>query len=56
MSDSELLSPAEAARLLGVTTKTLGRWVHIGKITAVVTPGGHRRYRREDVERLAVAA
>jgi len=49
----ELLSPGEAARLLGVDTSTLRRWAEAGKITARVTEGGHRRFRRADVEALA---
>lgn len=50
---SALLTPAEAARLIGVNTKTLGRWAHEGELTAVVTPGGHRRYLDKQVMALA---
>lgn len=49
-----LLTPREAAHLLGVDTKTVGRWARDGLIvSAVWTVGGHRRYRRRDVEYLA---
>lgn len=46
----ELLWIGEAAGLLGVSTETIRNWTNAGKLAAVVTPGGHRRYRREDVE------
>lgn len=45
-----LLTIGEAAVLLGVTPQTIRNWTTAGKLAAVVTPGGHRRYRREDVE------
>jgi excisionase family DNA binding protein len=52
-SDSDfddLLTPREAAALLGVRTTTVARWAREGLLKpAVHTPGGHRRYRRGDV-------
>ena len=50
MSDSELLSPGEAAERLGVTVKTLRRWVDLGHLAPVRTPGGHYRYRSDEIE------
>ncbi|MFB4318128.1 recombinase family protein [Actinomadura sp. 21ATH] len=44
--------PKEAAALLGVSPKTLDRWEQAGRLTAVRTAGGHRRYPVEDVHRL----
>ena len=41
--------------MLGVTDQTLRRWVDLGHLAAVRTPGGHRRYRRSDVEALTAA-
>jgi len=49
----DFLAPGEAARLLGVDTSTLRRWADDGKIIARITEGGHRRFRRADVESLA---
>lgn len=47
--DSDLLRPVHASRLAGVTTDTLAAWVASGKLAAVFTPGGQRRYRRADI-------
>ena len=38
------VSPKEASVMFGVCTKTLARWDSEGKIRAIRTPGGHRRY------------
>jgi excisionase family DNA binding protein len=53
MDDSEHLTPAEAARRLGVSTWTLNRWERDGKIAAYRTPGGQRRFLAADIEALA---
>lgn len=45
----ELLRPAAAATLVGRDVRTLGRWSSSGRLAAVTTRGGHRRYRREDL-------
>lgn len=48
--DSEaLLTPAEVAALFRVDPKTVTRWATAGKISAVRTLGGHRRYRETEV-------
>jgi excisionase family DNA binding protein len=47
------LRAAQAADLLHVSPKTVSRWARDGKLAHVVTLGGHRRYRREDIELLA---
>jgi excisionase family DNA binding protein len=52
-SDPEvLLTPAEVAKLFRVDPKTVTRWAKAGKLTAIRTLGGHRRYRRSEVESL----
>jgi excisionase family DNA binding protein len=48
-----LLTPSEAAALLGVDPQTLSRWAHAGRLAAVRTPGGHRRYLEHDVRLLS---
>lgn len=49
---NELLSSGEVAELFGVHSKTVARWADDGKIKVLRTLGGHRRFRREDVEEL----
>lgn len=52
-SDSEvLLSPAEVAAIFRVDPKTVTRWAKSGKLTAIRTLGGHRRYRKSEVQTL----
>jgi excisionase family DNA binding protein len=47
--NDDLLTPREAAALLGVRTTTLARWAREGRLTPLRTPGGHRRYPRSAV-------
>jgi len=47
-----LLTPAEVAKLFRVDPKTVTRWAKAGKLTAIRTLGGHRRYRRSEVHLL----
>lgn len=48
----ELLTPGQVAELFGVDPKTVTRWATAGKLSALRTLGGHRRYRRSEVERV----
>ena len=48
----ELLTPGEVARLFGVDPKTVSRWADNGKLGALRTLGGHRRYRAQEVHQL----
>lgn len=47
-----LLTPGEVAQLFGVDPKTVARWSDAGKLDALRTLGGHRRYRLSEVEAL----
>jgi excisionase family DNA binding protein len=44
------LSLSEAAQFLGVHAATLRRWANAGAIPYLLTPGGHRRFARQDLE------
>ena len=44
--------PKQAARLFGVSPRTVTRWAVLGRLPCVTTLGGHRRYREADVRRL----
>ena len=54
MADSTdaLLTPSEVAKMFRVNPKTVTRWARAGKITAVRTLGGHRRFRASEVRRV----
>ncbi|MHB1004126.1 MAG: helix-turn-helix domain-containing protein [Chloroflexota bacterium] len=45
------LTLEQASRRLGIHPTTLRRWVSQGDIGVFLTPGGHRRFRIEDIER-----
>ena len=47
-----LLTQAEVAKLFRVDPKTVTRWAKAGKLTAIRTLGGHRRYRQSEVQNL----
>jgi excisionase family DNA binding protein len=49
---SDLISPQKAAKLIGVLPNTLRNWEEEGKITAIKTIGGHRRYKLNEINRL----
>src|ERR1700716_3907003 len=48
--DSEWLTLGQAARFLGVAQSTIRKWSDTGRLPAFYTPGGHRRYRRSDLD------
>lgn len=54
--DGALLLPSEVAALFRVDPKTVTRWAVQGRVTALVTPGGRRRFRSEDVRALLQAS
>lgn|GEM_PF-2438273 len=49
VESESLLTPAEVASLFRVDPKTVTRWARSGKLSAVRTLGGHRRYRESEV-------
>ncbi|HEY81647.1 MAG TPA: helix-turn-helix domain-containing protein [Anaerolineae bacterium] len=50
------LTLSAASKLLGVHPATLRQWADAGKIPSFRTPGGHRRFRAEDLRRFLVQA
>ena len=51
MNDHDLLTPAEVAVMFRVNPKTVTRWARAGKISAVRTLGGHRRFHGAEIRR-----
>jgi excisionase family DNA binding protein len=49
---NKIITPKKAAEMLGVSTTTLRNWESAGKLMAIKTLGGHRRYRFEDIKKL----
>jgi excisionase family DNA binding protein len=54
--NARLLTPAEVAAMFRVDPKTVTRWARDGRLTAVRTLGGHRRYVESEVLALLRAA
>jgi excisionase family DNA binding protein len=47
---SEWLTLGQAARYLGVAQSTLRKWCDARRVSAFKTPGGHRRFRKSDLD------
>ena len=51
-SDPEqLLTPSEVAAMFRVNPKTVTRWARAGKISAIRTLGGHRRFKASEIQK-----
>lgn len=48
-AEGGLLTPGEVAGLFRVDPKTVTRWAKAGKLTAIRTLGGHRRFPADQV-------
>ena len=47
----EWLTLGQAAKYIGVAQSTMRKWSDVGRVSAFYTPGGHRRYRRADLDK-----
>ncbi len=52
-SDKRYLSRLDVATLFEVSPHTVYRWTREGRLPYVLTPGGRRRYPREEIQHLA---
>jgi molybdopterin-binding protein len=50
---NEVVTPATAARELGVSYSTLKQWIYRRRIRSRRTPGGHHRIPRSEIVRLS---
>jgi excisionase family DNA binding protein len=48
---ADWLTLGQAAKYLGVAQSTIRKWSDSGRLPAFYTPGGHRRFRRGDLDR-----
>jgi excisionase family DNA binding protein len=48
--ENDWLTLGQAAKFLGVAQSTIRKWSDVGRVPAFYTPGGHRRYKRHDLE------
>ncbi len=49
-SEPDWLTLGQAAKYLGIAQSTIRKWSDQGRLHAFYTPGGHRRYRRGDLD------
>jgi excisionase family DNA binding protein len=49
-AETEWMTLGQAAKYLGVAQSTIRKWSDLGRVPAFYTPGGHRRYRRTDLD------
>src|SRR5256886_58909 len=48
--ESDWLTLGQAAKFLGVAQSTIRKWSDLGRVPTFYTPGGHRRYKRRDLD------
>ncbi|MCK4882898.1 MAG: helix-turn-helix domain-containing protein [Candidatus Omnitrophica bacterium] len=47
--DEVFLTATQASEFLNVSVSTLKKYVHQGKIKTLKTPGGHHRFKKDDL-------
>ena len=52
MEYQTLLTINDVARIFQVSKQAIRHWTNSGRLACVRTPGGHRRFRRSDIERI----
>ena len=52
MKSTELFSPRQAARMLGVSYPTIKQWIYKGRLRTRKTPGGHHRIPAAELDKL----
>lgn len=54
-AEGTYLTAGQAARILGVSPKTVNRWANDGRIPCLVTLGGHRRFHADVIATVAAS-
>jgi molybdopterin-binding protein len=52
MKDTQLFSPRDAARMLGVSYPTIKQWIYKKRLRTHKTPGGHHRIPATELDKL----
>ena len=52
LTPARLLTQGEVALMFRVDPKTVSRWASSGRVGSIRTPGGHRRFRESEINRL----
>lgn len=52
--NKEFYTIPQAAKICGVDRTTMWNWVKSGNVEAMVTPGGHHRILRQEIEKLLI--
>lgn len=52
MTESNFLKPKEAAKILGITTRTLINWSNEGILGSFKTLKGHRRFYKDEINKI----
>jgi len=50
VGETDWMTLGQAAKYLGVAQSTIRKWSDVGRVPAFYTPGGHRRFRRGDLD------
>ena len=56
LAEERWLSLGRASQILGVNETTLRQWANSGRLRSFRTPGGHRRFSRDDIHGLLSSA
>ena len=51
MANEKLITPRDAAQILGISYPTLKQWIYKGKLKTVKTAGGHHRVPESELDR-----
>lgn len=55
-ASERMLTPQQVAALFSVNAKTVSQWARAGKLSAIKTLGGHRRFFETEVRAKLLAA
>ncbi len=51
MTAEKMLTPREAAKVLGISYPTLKQWIYKKRVKSIQTPGGHHRIPESEIDK-----